>query len=144
MIENKFITNNPEETENAGKKLAKNLGSSDIVIFKGPFGSGKTTIIRGIVKYFIDDEDIVTSPSFVILNEYNGKFPIYHFDLYRITKPEEFKYIGYEDYIDKGIILIEWPEKIIPMIKQKYIEVNIEYISLKKREISIKYEKTHN
>lgn len=136
----KYITKSSRETENLGKKVAKHLKPSDIVVFKGPFGSGKTTMIKGIVKHFTD-EKIVTSPSFVLLNEYQGKIPIYHFDLYRITKPEELKTIGYEEYAGKGLVLIEWPEKIIPAIKGKYTEVNMGYISLKKRDIEIKIKK---
>ncbi|MCL5408865.1 MAG: tRNA (adenosine(37)-N6)-threonylcarbamoyltransferase complex ATPase subunit type 1 TsaE [Candidatus Omnitrophica bacterium] len=138
-----FITNSPENTENAGKKLAKRLTASDIVIFKGPFGCGKTTMVRGIIKH-LTGENVITSPSFVILNEYNGKIPVYHFDLYRITNPGDIETTGYQDYTGKGLVLIEWPEKIIPLIKQKYIEVNIEYTSFKKRKINIKNEKTHN
>jgi tRNA threonylcarbamoyladenosine biosynthesis protein TsaE len=142
MVKKHFITRGPKETENAGKKLSEELNFSDIVIFKGPFGCGKTTMIRGIIKYFTG-ENIVTSPSFVILNEYEGKIPIYHFDLYRITSSAELETVGYKDYLGKGLVLIEWPEKIIPMIKQKYIQVDIRYISLKKREINI-HEKTYN
>ncbi len=137
MTENRFITNSPRETENAGKKLAKRLMSADIVIFKGPFGCGKTTMIRGIIRR-LSNADIVTSPSFVILNEYiSGKLPVYHFDLYRIKNVEELKTTGYQDYFGKGVVLIEWPEKIMPLIKQKYIEVDIKYLSLRKREIKI-------
>jgi tRNA threonylcarbamoyladenosine biosynthesis protein TsaE len=131
-----YYTKSPEETIKLGEKIAKYLKKGDIVGFVGELGSGKTTIIKGIVKHFSNSD--VYSPSFVIVNEYQGKIPIFHFDLYRIKDFDELIDIGWEDYIDKGIILIEWAEKIKKNLPKNIIWVKINIIGKKKRKIEIK------
>jgi len=131
-----YYTKSPKETIKLGKKIAKYLKKGDIVGFIGELGSGKTTIIKGIVKHFSNSD--VYSPSFIIVNEYQGKIPIFHFDLYRIKDFDELIDIGWEDYIDKGIILIEWAEKIKKNLPKNIIWVKINIIEKKKRKIEIK------
>jgi len=131
-----YYTKSPKETIKLGKKIAKYLKKGDIVGFIGELGSGKTTIIKGIVKHFSNSD--VYSPSFIIVNEYQGKIPIFHFDLYRIKDFDELIDIGWEDYIDKGIILIEWAEKIKKNLPKNIIWVKINIIGKKKRKIEIK------
>jgi len=131
-----YYTKSPEETIKLGEKIAKYLKKGDIIGFVGELGSGKTTIIKGIVKHFSNSD--VYSPSFIIVNEYQGKIPIFHFDLYRIKDFDELIDIGWEDYIDKGIILIEWAEKIKKNLPKNIIWVKINIIGKKKRKIEIK------
>jgi tRNA threonylcarbamoyladenosine biosynthesis protein TsaE len=131
-----YYTKSPEETIKLGEKIAKYLKKGDIIGFIGELGSGKTTIIKGIVKHFSNSD--VYSPSFVIVNEYQGKIPIFHFDLYRIKDFDELIDIGWEDYMDKGIILIEWAEKIKKNLPKNIIWVKINIIGKKKRKIEIK------
>jgi len=131
-----YYTKSPKETIKLGKKIARYLKKGDIVGFIGELGSGKTTIIKGIVKHFSNSD--VYSPSFIIVNEYQGKIPIFHFDLYRIKDFDELIDIGWEDYIDKGIILIEWAEKIKKNLPKNIIWVKINIIGKKKRKIEIK------
>jgi tRNA threonylcarbamoyladenosine biosynthesis protein TsaE len=131
-----YYTKSPKETIKLGKKIAKYLKKGDIIGFIGELGSGKTTIIKGIVKHFSNSD--VYSPSFIIVNEYQGKIPIFHFDLYRIKDFDELIDIGWEDYIDKGIILIEWAEKIKKNLPKNIIWVKINIIGKKKRKIEIK------
>lgn len=131
-----FYTKNFKETIELGKKIARYFKKGDIIGFTGELGSGKTTIIKGIVKYF--SEDSVFSPSFVIVNEYKGKLSIFHFDLYRIGSFDELVDIGWFDYINKGIILIEWAEKIKKNLPKKTIWIKINIIDKNKRKIEIK------
>jgi tRNA threonylcarbamoyladenosine biosynthesis protein TsaE len=131
-----YYTKNSKETIELGEKIAKYLKKGDIIGFVGELGSGKTTMIKGIVKYF--SVSSVYSPSFVIVNEYSGKIPVFHFDLYRIKDFDELIDIGWNDYIDKGIILIEWAEKIKKNLPKNIIWVKINIIEKKKRKIEIK------
>ena len=135
----KTITHSAEETQELGKKLGSSLKKGDIVALCGELGSGKTTIIQGITSGLGVSKDIyVNSPSFVILKQYSGKFPIYHFDLYRLKDFRELIEIGYPDlFHNKGVMLIEWAEKIEEYL-ERYIKIEMKYVSLEEREIRIK------
>ena len=136
MIEEK--TNSPEETKEFGRSLAKQLRTGSVVALIGPLGSGKTVLIQGICSG-LGVEKVVTSPSFVIINEYPGKFRVYHFDLYRLENVEEFIKLGYEEYFyGSGITLIEWAEKIKNFLPEKRIEINLEILSENERRISVR------
>jgi tRNA threonylcarbamoyladenosine biosynthesis protein TsaE len=109
----KIISESEDETRKLGSEFAKMLGETDIAAFYGELGSGKTQFIKGICSE-LGVKNVVNSPTFVIVNEYdyaNGK-KIFHFDLYRMKNTEEVIDLGFEDYFDKGLILIEWPELI--------------------------------
>ena len=95
-----------------GKALAEYLQKGQGGTFEGNLGSGKTTLIRGICQGLNIDEP-VTSPTFTLVNEYEGRHPVYHFDFYRITDASELLDLGLEEYFyDQGICLIEWPEQV--------------------------------
>ncbi len=97
---------------------------SNIILFSGDLGSGKTTLIKEICRFF-KVEDSVSSPTFSIINEYlgDGERVIYHFDLYRIKGLEELMNIGVTEYLDSGeLCLIEWPEKVKPLLEFPYFE----------------------
>ena len=111
-----FTTNSEDETISLGFKMAKRLKKGDVVAFTGDLGAGKTEFIKGICSYFKVDE-IVTSPTFTIINQYNGTafnsdISIYHLDLYRINNIEELIEIGFDDCInyEESIKLIEWAD----------------------------------
>mgnify|MGYP001152895623 CR=1 FL=1 len=131
-----FYTKNSKETIKLGERIARYLKKGDIVGFIGELGTGKTTMIKGIVKFFSSDK--VFSPSFVIINEYKDKIPIFHFDLYRIKSFDELIDIGWNDYLDKGIILIEWADRIKKNLPKKTIYVKIKNIGENERKIEIK------
>lgn len=102
------------ETQNIGKALASKLKSGSIVALFGELGSGKTQFIKGICSG-LGVKEIITSPTFIIINEYNSPVAgkIFHFDLYRMKNKKEVLDLGFEDYLNsEGIILIEWPELI--------------------------------
>ncbi len=141
MIEKK--TSSPEETKEFGRKLAQGLKPGSVIALMGPLGSGKTVLIQGICRG-LDVERPVTSPSFVIINEYPGKLHnlpiwIYHFDLYRLENVEEFIKLGYEEYFyGKGITLIEWAEKVRAFLPEKRWEINLRIVSETERQIKVK------
>jgi tRNA threonylcarbamoyladenosine biosynthesis protein TsaE len=127
-----------EETKEFGRVLAKELKAGSVVALSGPLGSGKTVLIQGICSG-LGVTEFVTSPSFVIINEYPGKVKVYHFDLYRLENVEEFIKLGYEEYFyGNGITLIEWAEKIKNFLPEKRMEINLEILSEKERRISVR------
>jgi tRNA threonylcarbamoyladenosine biosynthesis protein TsaE len=131
-----LYSENTGETKKAGEVLAAKLKKGDIVAFIGQLGSGKTTMIKGMVKYLTGKQAI--SPSYVIINEYPGKVTVYHFDLYRLENTQQLHSIGWEEYIDKGIILIEWADKILNVLPEKAMLVKIFFKDHNKRKIEIK------
>lgn len=115
-----------KETEMIGKKLASNLSGTEIIALFGNLGAGKTSLVRGIA-LGLNSEDDVTSPTFSIVNEYMGKYPIYHFDMYRINTYEDLYSTGYFDYINNGILIIEWSENIEAILPEDAIKIFIRY-----------------
>ena len=108
----RFISDSPEETVEIGKKIASYLKAGDCVLYTGEMGAGKTHLTKGIAEYFGSTDD-VTSPTFALVNEYEGDVPIFHFDLFRINTLDALYAIGFFDYLDRGgIMCIEWSENI--------------------------------
>lgn len=120
-----------EQIDKAAKEFIEYISSStlesNIFAFYGQMGAGKTTFIKAICNA-LQVDDLVSSPTFTIVNEYKAAkgFPIYHFDFYRINKPEEAYDIGIDEYFNgQGLCLIEWPEKISDILPDNCIKVNI-------------------
>ena len=119
-------TNNPEATEALGEKLGREARAGQIYCLSGDLGVGKTVFTKGFAKGLGITEH-VTSPTFAIVNEYEGRLPLYHFDVYRIGDVEEMDEIGYEDYFyGDGVCLIEWANLIEEILPEKYTEIRIE------------------
>lgn len=119
-----FVSNSEQETIDLGEKFAKDLKVGDIVAFYGELGTGKTEFIKGICNYF-NVSDIVTSPTFTIINHYVGtlnskQLDIFHLDLYRIKNLDELQGIGFSDciYDANSIKLIEWADKSGNILKE--------------------------
>ena len=122
----KIISNSPEETIEYGKKLAANLKVGDVIVLTGDLGSGKTKLTEGILTFFGLQNEI-SSPTFTIVNEYDTpNFKLFHFDVYRLNDPEEFSYIGGEEYFEKGASIIEWGERIEDVLPKKYTQITFE------------------
>ncbi len=122
----KIISNSPEETIEYGKKLAANLKVGDVIVLTGDLGSGKTKLTEGILTFFGLQNEI-SSPTFTIVNEYDTpNFKLFHFDVYRLNDPEEFSYIGGEEYFEKGASIIEWGERIEEVLPKKYTQITFE------------------
>lgn len=120
-----YKSNSPKETENIAKAFAKSLKCGDVVCLNGDLGVGKTAFVQGLTKA-LGVTDPISSPTFTIVNCYNGTLPIYHFDVYRIDDCDEMYEIGYEEYVyGDGITIIEWPEKIEPILPEKRYDILI-------------------
>jgi len=131
-----IITKSPEETKNLGKEISKIIKPGDLLAFYGELGAGKTCFIQGI-SLGLEVKDYVTSPSFTIINEYQGKIPIYHFDLFRFDNAEEILELGYEEYFyGEGLIVIEWAEKIERFLPKEHLKIDIKFKDCYERTIS--------
>jgi len=120
------ITHSPEETFALGERLARYLKPGAVVAFWGDLGAGKTVMIKGICKGLGIDAEDVTSPSFTVMNIYEGEIPVFHFDFYKIQSYEEVSGYGIEDYFyGEGISLIEWAERIESYLPEDRIPIVI-------------------
>ena len=121
-----FITHSPEETRVLGERLARVLGPGAVVAFTGDLGAGKTAFISGMARG-LGIEEWVTSPTFTIVNEYEGgRLPLFHFDMYRLGSSDELFHIGWEDYLSRGgICAVEWSENVADAIEDDAVRVNI-------------------
>ena len=115
-----------EDTARIAGELAKGLRGGEFIAMYGELGAGKTAFVQGHAKALGIDRP-VTSPTFTIVNEYEGRLPLYHFDVYRIADPDEMYEIGYEDYLDAGgVCVVEWAELIEELLPDEYIKLTIE------------------
>ena len=108
-----YTTNTVAETEALGAKLASTLCPGDVVAFFGDLGAGKTAFVRGMAAA-LGVRETVTSPTYTVVNEYlSGRIPLFHFDLYRLSGPDDLFDIGWEDYLDRGgVCAVEWSERV--------------------------------
>lgn len=129
-----------EEINEFAKKLANYVKPGDLVALIGDLGTGKTTFSQNFAKEFGVTENL-KSPTFnYVLEYFSGKFPLYHFDVYRLSNPEEIYEIGYEDYLNSdGVLLIEWANIIESELPKEYIKINFEYFDEDKRKLSISF-----
>ena len=120
------ISNSPRETEEIGAALAGKLGPGAVVAFTGDLGAGKTAFTRGLARG-LGIEERVTSPTFTIVNEYEGgRLPLFHFDMYRLGSADELFDIGWEDYLARGgVCAVEWSENIDDALEAGAIRVDI-------------------
>lgn len=123
----KFTVTSTEETMRFGEKIGAQCASGDIICLIGDLATGKTHLTKGIAKGLNITEHI-TSPTFTIVNEYDGRLKLYHFDVYRVNDPDEIEAIGFDEYIfSEGISIIEWAnyiEELIPKEEALYITIS--------------------
>ncbi|MGC9031410.1 MAG: tRNA (adenosine(37)-N6)-threonylcarbamoyltransferase complex ATPase subunit type 1 TsaE [Minisyncoccia bacterium] len=149
----RYITKNPKETKYLGKKLGlflqkKFINKFPLLLLKGKLGAGKTVFVKGLANSFKVSEEIL-SPTFIIFKKYyakieNKKITFCHIDCYRIKDEEEFKKLKISDFFQKEnyFIVIEWPERIKKLLKDKnYILVEFRILDIKKRKIKISFKK---
>lgn len=133
-----FISHSTGQTEHIGQRLGDQLRPGDLVLLLGDFGSGKTHLMKGIARG-LGSDDLVTSPSFVLVNEYradqaHGDVTIYHADLYRIDDPGELTGIGLEEaWSGEGICVIEWAERAAELLPDDHLAIHFRYLSETKR-----------
>ena len=133
-----FLSDSPSVTFNLGKRLGKRLRPGSIVALIGELGCGKTLFTRGICVGLSVPERQVNSPSYVLVNEYQGKLPIFHMDLYRLEDIGDGFDIGMLDYLaraEAGVMVVEWAEKVLSLLPAEHIKVQIHVLAARKRQI---------
>ncbi len=136
-----IVTHSPKETIEFGKKLGSQLKGGEIIAVIGQLGTGKTHLIKGIASGAgADNSDIVNSPTFVIVNEYHGRFDIYHIDAYRLNSISEFEMLGFDDFCyPNSIVIIEWADKVLSSLETiNYIQIDLEHSGQTTRKINIR------
>ena len=132
----KFFSKSYIETEEIAFQLAQTLKGTEIIAMFGGLGAGKTAFTRGLARG-LGINDGVSSPTFALVHEYEGKFNLYHFDMYRINTFDDLYTTGFFDYMDNGVMIIEWSENIENALPDNCIRVYIKVISENEREIEI-------
>lgn len=134
-----IFSNSPEETILIGKKLARGLKPGDVIALSGDLGSGKTTFTKGVGEGLgVKDPRRINSPTFVLIREYKGRIPLYHFDLYRLDSVKDIEDLAIEEYIyGDGVTIIEWAEKIKEILPKERISVNFAAKGGNQREVKI-------
>ena len=135
------ISESEEMTKTIAKKYAQSIKSPVVISLVGDLGAGKTTFTKGFAEG-LDITDLVTSPTFTIMNEYtNARLPLYHFDMYRLSSKEEAIELGFEEYFDlrklNGVAVVEWAENVQGLLPALFVEIHIIKVDETKRKIQI-------
>jgi tRNA threonylcarbamoyladenosine biosynthesis protein TsaE len=135
-----MISKSIEETIAIGEKLARALKPGDVVALIGDLGAGKTVLAKGIAKGLgVKNVRYVNSPTFVIIKEYRGRMPLYHFDLYRLDHSSVIDSENFEEYFyGRGVAVVEWADKIRKLLPKRHVEVNLAVAGEGKRRITIR------
>lgn len=132
-----FVSKSEKETQEFASCFAKKLSRGSVIAFEGDLGAGKTAFTRGLAEG-LGCKDSVSSPTFAIVNEYDGEIPLFHFDMYRIETFSELYSIGFFEYLERGgVCAIEWSENIYSALPDDAIFVSIEKISENERKITV-------
>jgi tRNA threonylcarbamoyladenosine biosynthesis protein TsaE len=141
MLEKRsFVTTSPSATEALGKRIGERLGPGAVVALVGELGSGKTCFTRGLCAGLGVLKRQVRSPSFAFVNEYEGKLLVLHLDLYRIEGVDSALELGVLDYLeraDTGVAIIEWADRIAPLLSDAWLMVSFSVLASRKREIAL-------
>ncbi len=138
MGESFIITKSEKDTRKLGTKIGELIKPGQIILLSGELGSGKTILVKGIGRALGIDENEVTSPSYTLIHEYQGDYPLYHMDLYRLNSADELYDIGFEEYLEKrGIIVIEWPEIADEILLSDFLKLKFKILNINKRKILI-------
>lgn len=126
------------ETFEIAKRLAESFQGKEVVFLMGELGAGKTVFAKGIAAGLgLEDVNQVSSPSFTLVNIHQAKYPVFHIDLYRLGKNSEIEDLGWEDYLDRGVIIVEWAEKL--KMDVEAIRISIEVLNDEIRKITIEH-----
>ncbi len=133
-----FISGSPSATLHLGRSIGERLEEGSIIALIGELGCGKTLMTRGICMGLGVPERLVNSPTFAFVNEYQGRLPVFHIDLYRLDNLTEELGIGILDYLNRGasgVIIVEWAEKMRSLLPESYLEVQFEVLAARTRRI---------
>jgi tRNA threonylcarbamoyladenosine biosynthesis protein TsaE len=133
-----IISRSVRDTLQFGKRLARYVRKGDIICLSGDLGSGKTVLTKGIAQGLNIDKKEVVSPTFILMRQYDGRMPLYHFDLYRIQDAGQILDLGYEEYLfDQGVSVIEWAERLGSLAPEACLNIRLELAGDRKRRIII-------
>ena len=133
-----FISYTPQETMQWGKRIARRLWPSSVICLTGNLGSGKTTFVKGVAQGLQISPVKVNSPTFVLLNIYEGKRSLFHFDFYRLEQLEEIEKIGYDEFLyGDGVTVIEWAERLRHLFPTENLTVKLGYKTEQERTLEI-------
>ena len=133
-----LISQSPEETQRLGEELGRFAQPGDLFLLVGSLGTGKTCLTQGIA-WGLGIEGYATSPSFVVINQYRGRLPLYHIDLYRLDRIEEVIDLGLDDYLyGEGVSVVEWAEKAIAVLPKEHLLIQMSFLSDTSRSITLK------
>lgn len=135
----KITSRSVEETRAIGEKIGRHIKSGIIIAITGDLGAGKTAFIQGLAKGLeVSENYYITSPTYTLINEYNGRLPLWHVDLYRLDDPDDFEDIGlYEAFGRDKVIAIEWAERISREMFSEYLNILIDFDDEETRNITI-------
>ena len=122
-----YISHSAKETFALAEKLARRFKGNEVVFLIGELGAGKTVFAKGIAAGLgLKDVHQVSSPTFTLMNVYEGRVPVYHIDLYRLGKSEDVRDLGFEDYIGEGVVVVEWAEKVGLRLPALFVTIEVE------------------
>jgi tRNA threonylcarbamoyladenosine biosynthesis protein TsaE len=124
-----FISHSPEDTQCLGRRLGEKAEAGDIFLLVGSLGAGKTCLTQGIA-WGLGVEGYISSPSFVVVKEHQGRLSLYHIDLYRLNKIEEILELGLDSYFyDGGVCVVEWAQRGMGALPQEHLLIRLDYLS---------------
>ena len=133
----KVVSRSAQETQALGARLGARLGRGDVVACIGPLGAGKTCFLQGLARGLGVMRD-VTSPTFVLVNQYRGRLPVYHVDAYRTGSLTELMDLGLEEMLHgQGVTVVEWADKLLPLLPPRTVTVTIAGLGDEPRQIEL-------
>jgi tRNA threonylcarbamoyladenosine biosynthesis protein TsaE len=133
-----MVSRSPEETEVAGEQLGRTLVAGDVVGLCGELGAGKTCFVRGVARA-LGVATRPVSPTFTLVNEYRGPRSVYHVDAYRVESLADLSGLGLDEYFDgEGVTLVEWADKMLPLLPPRTVYVKIEGVGDEPRTITVR------
>ena len=133
-----WVSGSPAQTRRLGVRLGRLLQKQDVVALIGEIGAGKTTFVQGVAQGLGVPEQTVASPSFVLVREYHGRFPLYHADLFRLEGMPEAETVGLEEHYEgSGATVIEWANRIPEVLPKEFLEIRFEVLDPKERRLHL-------
>jgi tRNA threonylcarbamoyladenosine biosynthesis protein TsaE len=138
MLVHTYTSNNPKQTESLGETIGEKLAAGSVIALSGELGCGKTLLTKGICHGLGVPKRLVNSPTFVLINEYSGRVPVFHLDVYRLETSDDVIDLGLMDYFartSEGVMIIEWAERIAALLPEDRILVQFTRLSARRRRL---------